>query len=131
MSTVDNIYNQIFSCESKEQKKELLVLLPSEIKKAMELGECECENVNAGLLDIYTNKEHRTFETFHNWKKKGFKVKKGSKAFFIWSKPMKSKKNNTNEESKDVDKEKDQLEKQYKFYAMAYLFSNAQVEPLL
>lgn len=117
--------------ESREQKKELLVLLSSDIKISMELGESDCENVNAGLLEIYTNREHQKFETFHNWKKKGFKVKKGSKAFFMWSKPMKSKKLKADDGAKDAAKEKDEEKEQYKFYAMAYLFSNAQVEPLV
>jgi hypothetical protein len=98
MSETATLHETIFSCASKEEKKDLLVSLSNDIKLGMEMGIIDCENVNSALIEMFQNKEHKTFETFHNWKKKGYKVKKGSKAFFIWSKPLKSKKK---EEAKD------------------------------
>jgi hypothetical protein len=125
MSETATLHETIFSCTSKDEKKDLLVSLSNDIKIGMEMGEIDSENVNSALIEMFQNKEHQTFETFHNWKKKGYKVKKGSKAFFIWSKPLKSKKKEEAEKEKKV---KEDEKKSYKFFGMAYLFSNSQVE---
>ena len=64
--------------------------------------------------------EHSEFNTFKGWMEKGQIVKKGSKAFFIWSKPRKVQKKQAEQGEKD----------EFKMYGIAHLFSNAQVEPL-
>lgn len=80
------------------------------------------QGVNDVILNVmYKNLEHSEFNTFKGWKNKGQSVKKGSKAFFIWSKPRKVAKKKEHEVG-----EKDE----YTMYAIAHLFSNAQVEPI-
>ena len=76
------------------------------------------KTVNEILIEWYTNEKHEEFHTFWDWKKLGYKVKKGARAFFIWSKKRKAK-----------EKQEDKDEEEYSFYGIAYLFSNAQVEP--
>jgi hypothetical protein len=126
-TTVENLqdselYELIFACQTPEEKKAVLIQLSEEVKFKIELGETEEETVNGGLIELYSNKEHKEFDTFHGWKKRGFKIKKGSKCFFVWTKPIKSK------DKKENQKEEKEEPKEYKFFKMAYLFSNAQIE---
>ena len=116
------LYELIFACQTAEEKKAVLIQLSEEVKFKIELGETEEETVNGGLIELYSNKEHKQFDTFHGWKKRCFKIKKGSKCFFVWTKPIKSK------NKKENQKEEKEEAKEYKFFKMAYLFSNAQVE---
>ena len=79
------------------------------------------KNLNDVILNkMYKNTEHTEFSTFKGWKEKGFKVKKGSKSFFIWSKPRKVEKKKEGTDEKD----------EFNMFGIAYLFSNSQVEPL-
>ncbi|WP_417237197.1 MULTISPECIES: hypothetical protein [Flavobacteriaceae] len=122
MTATENktIHEMVFSCETKEQKKDLLRSLSKSAKMVIE-AEQEDRRVNEVLMDWYTNDIHNEFHNFWEWKKLGFKVKKGERAFFVWGKKRKvtEKAENSNEEDKE-----------FKFYPIAYLFSNAQVEPL-
>jgi hypothetical protein len=113
-----NIHEQVFNCQNREEKKELLKSLSVKAKKIIELkGE---GTVNNTIISFYKNDTHQVFKTFNAWKKESKKVKKGEKAFFVWSKKLDATKQ----------AEKDQDEKEYKFFSIAYLFSNAQVEPM-
>lgn len=107
------------NCTSRDEKKELLKSISVQAKEEIELNITEEETVNAVLISWLTNGEHKEFNSFHQWRKLGYKVKKGEKAVFVWSKKMKTK----DKESPDEDKE-------YSFFSLAYLFSNAQVELL-
>ena len=113
-----SIHEQIFACENREQKKQLLKELSKGAKAIVKMTE-GAQTVNEILLEWYTNEEHSEFNGFWQWKKLGYKVKKGEKAFFIWSKKRKAK-----------EKHEDKEDEEYSFYSLAYLFSNAQVEPL-
>ena len=75
---------------------------------------------------MYKSREHRTFNSFMGWKQHGKKVKKGEKAFLLWSKP----KHITKEQAQQEVTEENKQEDEYKFYGIAYLFSNAQVEDI-
>ncbi|OBQ56103.1 hypothetical protein JJL45_05180 [Tamlana sp. s12] len=115
---MENLHQQIFNCKSRDERKQLLKNLS---KSAKQIIEATNEGtVNSVLLDWYKSKEHQEFNSFLGWKKKGFAVKKGSKSFFIWSKPQKASKEKPNNEENE----------EFEFYGIAYLFSNAQVEPL-
>jgi len=114
-----SIHSSIFACETREQKKQLLKLLSLDAKETIELS-AEPRTVNSVLIEMYKNEEHQEFNNFHQWLKLGFKVKKGSKAFFVWSK-----KRVGTEKAENSDEERE-----FKFFTLAYLFSNAQVEPL-
>jgi hypothetical protein len=46
-------------------------------------------SVNAQLMQMYIRATSQTdFRTFLQWKEAGFKVKKGEKAFGLWSRPL-------------------------------------------
>ncbi|MGV0995505.1 ArdC-like ssDNA-binding domain-containing protein [Empedobacter falsenii] len=67
---------------------------------------------------MYRNSMHNEFLTFKGWKEKGFKVKKGEKAFLVWGKKRK----------KEV--EENEEAKEFSFFPLAFIFSNAQVEQI-
>lgn len=116
----NNIHTLIFGCETREDKKQLLKSLSVEAKAIIE-REAPDLRVNDILLQMFKNDTHQEFHSFWDWKKQGYKVKKGEKAFFIWSKKR------TATEKAKTEAEDD---KEFKFFSLAYLFSNAQVEPL-
>lgn len=118
----EQFYTMLFECSGIAEKKDLLKELSEIAKMKMETGETEHAKVNDVLVEMYTSEKHKEFNTFHGWKKEGFKVKKGEKGFFIWSNPLKGKKKN--------EEEKNEKESTFKFFGLAHIFSNAQVEPL-
>ncbi|HMT28026.1 MAG TPA: JAB domain-containing protein [Bacteroidia bacterium] len=72
------------------------------------------KNVNMALIEsCYKNDGNEIFKSYEGWKMEGFQVKKGEKAFLIWARPTKT-------EDKPEDK----------FFRVAFLFSNLQVEPI-
>jgi len=119
-TTLNDIHAQVFACETRDEKKQLLKSLSIEAKAIIET-EAPDLRVNDVLIEFYKNDEHQEFENFWQWKKKGFKVKKGEKAFFVWSKKHTGTEKAKNESDED---------KEFRFFSIAYLFSNAQVEPL-
>lgn len=95
----------------KNPKREKLKQLSQQVKPAVLEG--EFETVNEALIDLYEDNENQEFHTFHDWKKQGKKILKGSAAFVIWGKPRKV------AQAEDDD--------EYKYWPVCYLFSNAQV----
>lgn len=66
----------------------------------------------------------KEFKTFAQWKSYGYNIKKGSKAFILWSK----KKNVTKTgEANEINTDPTE-ETAYEFFPIAYLFSDLQVE---
>ncbi|MDE3744074.1 ArdC family protein [Maribacter polysaccharolyticus] len=120
--TKEDFYQKIFSAEGKDAKRALLKDLSNTAKLMLEMDPDAGDGVNDVILNkMYKGHEHEEFHTFNGWKELGFQVKKGSKSFFIWSKPRKvERKNEEKESGKD----------EFKMFGLAYLFSNAQVEPL-
>lgn len=113
------LHDKIFGCKDRNEKKELLKLLSQKAKAIQELEE-EPRNINSILIDFYTNDTHQEFKTFKGWISEGYKVKKGEKGFFVWSKKLKgTEKGETAEDDKD-----------FKFFGIAYIFSDAQVQPI-
>lgn len=88
-------------------------------KMAIESGATEASHVNEWILDFYReeNPEIEEFNTFHQWKEKGFSIKKGSEAFVIWGKPRKVEAPDDSESDDD----------EYKYWPLCYLFSDQQV----
>lgn len=76
--------------------------------------------INQILLDMYSKGVETKFNTFKGWRKEGFRVKKGEKAFSIWGKKREATKQ---EETKEEPTE-------FKFYPICYVFSENQVEPI-
>ena len=83
------------------------------------------DSVNEFVLEHYRDQTGaEEFNTFHQWREKGFKVKKGSKAFAVWGSPRKG---HEDPETKSGESEEDE----YKFFPLCYLFSDQQVEPAM
>lgn len=114
------IHDAMQKCTTKEEKKQFLKTISIQAKEAIELATTEETTVNNVLISWLTNETHQEFNNFWEWKKKGFSVKKGEKAFFVWSKKR---------TATDKNQDNDTDEKKYSFFSLAYLFSNAQVEP--
>lgn len=118
----EDFYKTIFSAKGMTEKRELLKQMSVSAKIMLEMEPDAADNVNDFILNkMYKNEMHQTFNTFKNWKEKGFSVIEGSKAFFIWSRPRKVTKKK-NEDGEKVD--------EFKMYGIAHLFSNAQVKPI-
>lgn len=78
-------------------------------------------SVNEGLVAMYAEQGHTEIHSFKQWLSKGYVVRKGEKALLLWAEPRKA----FNQEKK-TDNEKDE----FKFFPLAYVFSQLQVEPL-
>jgi hypothetical protein len=76
--------------------------------------------VNELLREHYKqqNPEIQLFEFLHSWNEKGFRIRKGEKAFLFWSSPVRVQK--TDEQTGE--------ESNYEFFNVCYLFANTQVE---
>ncbi len=82
------------------------------------------ENINEGIIEMfYRNTENREFNTYNGWKEAGYQVKKGSKAFHIWSRPL-----DVLEKEKNPEAVTD--EEQGRYFPVAFIFSNAQVRKI-
>ena len=76
--------------------------------------------MNEALIAHYKEKNNLSeLNTYHGWKSKGFKPKRGQDYFLIWAKPITIDHPNssTNE---------DEME----FFPVAFMYSSDQVEPL-
>jgi hypothetical protein len=108
-----------------QNKKRALIALSKLAKEIQEAEEEEERNINSILIeDFYTDAQNKEFNTFHEWIKKGLRVKKGEKAFLVWGRKRKNNQDQPTAEPKTED------EKQFSFYPLCYLFSNAQVQEL-
>jgi hypothetical protein len=104
--------------EGINEKREHLSSLSREVKQLVATG--EYNNINEALLSIYKEQTGaKEFNTFWNWKNEGYQIKKGEKAFLIWSKPR-------NLKTTQPDTTKDE----FKFYGLCYLFSDLQVDKI-
>lgn len=116
--------------------RQALIAMSQEAQAIMEMGAEvegfeECEKVNDFLLVMHqqaTGCEH--FKTFHDWKKEGYKVKKGSKSFRVWGSPLKAKKQGEEQQLEAVQEAESDAEKTFKFWPMCSLFNESQVEPI-
>lgn len=98
-------------------KRQQLISM-SKLAKMM-VAEGIAESVNEALLQLYDElNEGLEFNTFWQWKEKGYKVSKGSKAFLVWGKPKKV----------AVAEPTTSEEEEFKFWPVCYLFSEKQVE---
>jgi len=107
-----------------QKKRQALREISKVAKMMLQTEAMEEGNVNEIVINhFYTNETHQEFKSFKGWMKNGFAVKKGEKAFCIWGKPRDKKETDPQEENEEQGKKS-------KFYPLAYIFSNAQVEPL-
>lgn len=99
------------------ERRKALISLSNNLRPLVIAG--EFDTVNAALLNHYSeaNEEIQEFNTFHQWKEKGFTINKGEKAFTIWGQPRKAEQ--TPEGSEEPE--------EYKYWPLCYLFANTQV----
>lgn len=101
-----------------QQKRDELKKVSAIAKELVKGG--EFNTINEGIIGIYTNETHQHFKTLPQWNEAGYKVKRGEKAFLVWGKP----KGRKNAEAKA-----EPSEEESNFFPIAFVFSNAQVEP--
>jgi hypothetical protein len=92
--------------------------------KAREMRDKKEELADLTINDIviahfYTDEENFDFKLLRDWNKEDFQVKKGARAFTVWGKKRRGTKAAEQEGGED---------QEYKFFPLAYLFSNMQVE---
>jgi len=116
---------------SREEKLEMLRELSEEARDIREFEGLDC-TINELIIErFYTDERHHTFKKFKEWKEEGYRVIKGSRAFFVWGKKRALEKDSEGNPTEDKTKENEEdQEKKKTFFPMAYLFSNAQVEKL-
>jgi len=101
-------------------KREALKSLSAAAKQVIEMG--EASSINEGLIYLYAQQGHTEIHSFKKWLDKGFVVKRGEKALLLWGEPIKA-----HNQEKQNDEEKDE----FKFFPLAYVFSQLQVQPLI
>ena len=111
--------------EHTREKRKQLGQLSNQLKNNAKAINYDYLTVNQLLFDFcYNPDKSLEFNTFNQWKDKGFRVKKGEKAFLIWARPVGSKKDNENNEPAKISDNEDD----YSFFPLCYVFSNKQVE---
>lgn len=100
-----------------ENKNTLITL--SEAIKIKGLHD-ELGSVNNALKAVYAEQGHFEFDSYQGWKEKGKQVIKGEKALLFWGRPRKG-------EDKEKPLTDGESFKSYKFFPLAYLFSQKQV----
>lgn len=100
----------------KEKRRQLIEL--SQCAKVL-VKEGVFGSVNEALLAMYAddNKEIDEFNTIKQWNEKGYRVKKGEKAFLVWGSPRQA------EQVPDGSSEPEE----YKYWPVCFLFANTQV----
>lgn len=88
----------------------------------MDLG--EASTVNEGLKAYYQqqNPDITEFNTFYGWKKEGYQVREGEKAYLVWGRPKEL------EKKRQEAQEKGETLDTFDFHPLAYLFANTQVD---
>lgn len=83
--------------------------------------------INDIIADWYRKESGATvFKTFAQWKTDGFNIKKGSKAFILWSRKRTATKGE--ETTSDNTGASENKGISYEFFPISYLFSDLQVE---
>ena len=122
MNTTFNEGNPFVNTKGIKEKRSVLCKLTAKARAIQEELEAQGINfiprVNSLLLKFYTSELDVKFLTFKQWQKEGCSVKKGAKAYCVWSKPILEKDKKTGEP----------IEGSEEFYGLAFLFSSKQVE---
>ena len=81
-------------------------------------------SINDAIVEtLYKDEANRMFKSYGQWKKEGYQVRKGEKAFLLWAKPKEIQRPLAENKAKELDE-------MMKYFPLAYLFSNAQVDQL-
>lgn len=100
---------------NKAQARQQLKAISQQLKPLVKLG--QFNSLNEALIQVaYKNEAHQEFKTFNQWRREGYTILKGSKAFPVWAQPVKGSRAKEGASPED-----------YEFFPVCYLFSNAQV----
>lgn len=109
-----------------EIARDLLKSRSYEVKDLVEAGMFETIN-DAIIGTVYKDATNQDFKSYKEWKKEGFQVRKGEKAFLLWGRPKEHQLEGDKLETDKANKKtKDEIHDSY--FPVAYVFSNAQVE---
>lgn len=103
-----------------EEKRKNLIAISQPLQQLVKVG--AIDTVNEGVIEFYKkeNPDIKEFRTFHQWKRLGKTILKGSKAFVVWAQPTKIKFNNPEKETKG--------EEDFQYFPLCYLFADNQVK---
>ncbi len=94
------------------KKRQALVKLSGNVRESVNDG--EFNTINEALLQQYREETGASrFDTFRQWKLKGYHVNKGEEAYCVWGSPV----------SKPVENSRDD----FRFFPLCFLFSDQQV----
>ncbi len=105
--------------EEMKMKRATLKELSIAVADAVKAG--EYPTINAAIVDLYRQQGHTEIHSYRAWLERGMVVKRGEKALLLWGEPRQSGK---------VEKPETGSDDEYKFYPLAYVFSQQQVEKL-
>lgn len=103
-----------------KQKRDALKSLSSIAAERVKAG--EFATINEALVAMYKEAGHTEIHSFKHWLTLGFVVRKGEKALLLWGEPVKSQK-----QEKEVGSDDDD----FKFFPLAFVFSQQQVDKLI
>lgn len=109
--------NPFSNAQGIQAKKAILRGLSKQIKPFAKMAGVK---VNDALLEAYKDGRDIEFHTFNDWKKKGYSVKPGSKAWVIWSRPKTMK-------TVIKDEKGQEQENEWEAFSLAFLFDSDQV----
>jgi hypothetical protein len=104
-----------------KQKREALKERSQIAKMMVKTMPDEYSSINEALVAMYNDEGHTEIHSFRKWMEKGYIVRKGEKALLLWGEPKKALK-----QEKQSEGDKDE----FKFWPLAYVFSQKQVEPM-
>lgn len=105
-------------------KREELKGISRMIQQAVKSG--MYRSVNEGLVAMYADQGHTEIHSFKRWLERGFVVRRGEKALLLWGEPR-----NGGKQEKPEKKTDNKDEDEYKFFPLAYVFSQLQVETIV
>jgi hypothetical protein len=109
-----------------KENREMLKTLSKQVKPLVSSGQYDF--INEALIEcIYKHDGHEEFNTLPTWNKKGFRIKRGSRAFVVWGSPKPLSMEQQAEPSKEAPENEE--DENNNFWPLCYLFSNLQVEP--
>jgi hypothetical protein len=99
------------------ENRKNLIDLSKLARSLIEMG--EADSVNDGLIYLYDQRQQKACEynTFNQWKEKGYTIIKGVHAFCVWGQPRTA--SQTPEGATEPE--------EYKYWPICYLFSELQV----
>jgi hypothetical protein len=108
--------------EKSQDAKDIRSLNVETAKTPLEALEAANTTLNYIIVGMYKNETGcKQFKTFHDWKKAGYAVNKGSKAFAVWGTPKRVKETAETEDGEVLEGES------WEFWPLCYLFNENQV----